>query len=268
MPGLFGALGGASQGASAGFSLGGPWGAVAGGVIGGVLGALGNTPEFKPKKYTPASVTEGQGQFMQQAEGLPGVSKVLQDANRIDNASYQRDASEFAPNLMGNIAQQGENNAALLSGNLTPGVQAALGKPGATARDLGLTSDQLMLAGAGNLGGELKTAIGLNPFNETSTDTLISPSALLKRQDSYDLRNNQIANQQRMINFGESNSNLPSSILSGIGSLAGSLRGYGFGGSYGADNFASNGQIYGTVDGFNRDQYGDYGPLTSGYGYG
>lgn len=245
-----GILGGGLQGASSGFMLGGPFGALAGGVLGGILGAFQSTPTFTPYKYNPRDVTTGQNQFLTQGAGLPGVQGVLQQANKIDNASYQKDASEFAPNLMGNVAQNGANTSALLSGNLSTGVQDATGKFGATGRDLGLTSDQLMQAGAGQLGAETKTATGLNPFNETSTDTLLSPAALLKRQDSIDLKNNQIFNQQSLAQFGAQNTNnTSSSILSGLGSLAGNLRGTGF----------NNGPVISSGYGFG---YGDSGPTS------
>ena len=227
--------GGAAQGAASGFTLGGPWGAALGGVLGGILGAFQSTPHADPFNYTPTDVSRGQVDFLGQAQNLPGVSKIVQQANAIDNAAYQKQASEFAPNLMGNIKQEGQNTSSLLAGNLTPGVQAALGKPGATARDLGLTSDQLMRAGAAQLPGEVKTATGLNPFNITSTDTLLSPAALLQREDQKNMYNNQIQNQQDLLQFGAANSNnIPSSILSGIGSLAGNLRGAGFSSSGGS----------------------------------
>jgi hypothetical protein len=187
--------------------MGGPYGAIAGAVIGGVLGALEKTPHLQLEKFNPADVTFGQNQFLTQGDKIGDVSKTLAQANSIDNTSFQKDASEFAPNLLGNLKQQGANATSLLNGQLTPGVQAALGKPGATARDLGLTSQQLMQQGAGELQGELKTATGLNPFNETATSTLLTPAALLQRKDQNDLYNLNVRNQQTGARFANAASN-------------------------------------------------------------
>lgn len=263
--------GGAIAGAGAGFQIGGPYGAIAGAVIGGVLGALEKNPQLKIQKYDPADVTEGQNQFLQQGAGIGGVSQTLQQANRIDNAAYQKQASEFAPNLMGNVAKNAANTSSLLGGNLTGGVQSALGKGGATARDLGLTSDQLQQMGAGRLGGEVNAATSLNPFNETATDTLISPAALLKRTDQANMYNNQIQNQQLQAKFNEQvSSDYARQALGMIGSLPGGGIGKmvgGFGGNNGAstipvndspnssDFFVGQGSGYGFG-------YGDSGPTA------
>jgi hypothetical protein len=226
--------GGALTGASAGLKIGGPWGAAIGAVAGGVLGALEDNPIYTPYKYNPANVTQGQYQFLQQGDKIGDVSGTLAQANAIDNASYQGDASEFAPNLLGNIKQQGANTTSALQGQLTPGVQAALGKPGASARDLGLTSAQLQQGGAGRLGGELNAATSLNPYNETATDTLISPSALLQRQDQKDLYNNNILNQNALANYQSEQSNdWAKQALGMIGSLGGGMSGGGGGGGGG-----------------------------------
>lgn len=221
MPSGANIAGGAISGAGAGMMVGGPWGAVAGAVVGGVLGALQDTPTLALEKWSPADVRQGQNQFLTQGENIGAVSKTLAEANRIDNASFQRDASEFAPNLMGNLKQQGANTSALLAGQLSPGVQAALGKPGATARDLGLTSDQLRQQGASQLGAETKTALSLNPFNETATSTLLSPAALLQRKDQNDLHNLNIRNQAAGARFaGEAANDWATQALGFIGGMS------------------------------------------------
>lgn len=236
MGGIAAGLGGAAQGASTGMMIGGPYGAAIGAIAGGLIAGLSPTPHFSPSGYTPVSPVEGQGEFLQQGANLPAVSGVLQQANSIDNADYQKQASQFAPNLMGNIKQSGVNTSALLGGNLTPGVQSALGKPGATGRDLGLTSDQLMLQGAQQLPGEERTATGLNPFNVTSTSTLQSPAALLARRDQEDMYNNSITNQNAIGKFNASQSNSLASVLGLAGSaVQASLKGMN-NGSSGSNN--------------------------------
>ena len=211
--------GGALTGAKAGMQFG-PYGAIAGAVIGGVLGSLEDNPTYTPYQYNLASVTQGQNQFLQQGDKIGDVSGTLAEANKLSNASYQKDASEFAPNLMGNIKQSGANTASALSGNLTPGVQNALGKPGASARDLGLTSAQLQRGGASQLMGETQASTSLNPYNETATDTLMSPSALLARQDQANMYNNNILNQNALAGYQHEMSSDPAKqALSMLGSI-------------------------------------------------
>jgi hypothetical protein len=247
--------GGVISGAGAGFQMGGPWGAVAGAVVGGVLGALEKNPQLQLQKYDPADVTSGQNQFLQQGAQIGNVSGVLAHANQIDNASYQKQASQFAPNLMGNVRQNAANTSSLLAGQLPGGVAAATGKNGATARDLGLTSDQLMQQGAGQLGQETRTATGLNPFNETATSTLLSPSALLQRTDQANMYNLGIENQRLGAVYANNvNSDFARQALGMIGSMPG----------------GGIGKMVGSAGG-NTLTGGNYSyapPTSSGYGFG
>ncbi len=262
MPSLSGGLSGAAQGAQLGTMIMPGYGTAIGAIAGGLIGAFGSgaSKNVQPKGLKLGPYTQGQSQFLEQGKNIGDVSHLLGEANRIDNLKYRQQAAQFDPNLFGNMATNNANTSAMLGGGLTEGIQNTIGKPGATGRDLGLTPYQLELRGANRVGIEGDTARKLTPFNETATDTLISPAALLKRQDQLDAYNNQIKNQQTLMKAGVPNAGA-AGLAAGAGGLFGSLRGLGGSGQ----NLPFSSQTYGPDTGtqgigqFGDDFYANFG---------
>jgi hypothetical protein len=238
------------------------YGTAIGAIAGGLIGAFGSgaSKNVQQRGLTLGPYTGGQQQFLEQGKNIGDVSRLLGEANKIDNLKYRQQAAQFAPNLFGNIAQNATNTSDMLSGNLTQGIQDTIGKPGATGRDLGLTPYQLQLRGANRVGIEGDTARKLTPFNETAMDTLISPAALQQRQDQLDTQNNQILNQSKLMAAGASNTNpLGSGLAAGLGAF-GNLRGYGTigGGQMFDGQYYQNSGTPGTSQ-FGNDFYQQFG---------
>ncbi len=272
---LSGGIQGAATGAQVGTMIMPGWGTAIGAVAGGLMGAFGSgaAKNVQPKGLKLGPYTQGQTQFLEQGKNIGDVSQLLGEANKIDNLKFRQQAEQFSPNLFGNMAQNNANTASFLGGNVTPGMAAAAGKEGATARDFGLTPYQLQLRGANRVGIEGDIARKLTPFNETATDTLISPAALLKRQDQLDTLNNQIKNQQTLMAAGAANTNpLGSGIaagMGGMGNMFGDLRGYGTMGQQ-QDSYVGTGDGYGFGFGdtgpLSDANFGEGGGFTGGYG--
>lgn len=196
-----------------------------GGLIGGAMSLIGalmpgpKAPKMQGVNLDP--VTKGQDMFLKQGEHLPEVSQTIQEANDLSNRMFQANIAKFAPDVAQTNRQIGTNAASLLAGNVPASVGAGAGfnGRGLSARDLGLTMDDLMTAGVGQSGASLKGALALNPFEHGSLETLIGPGALLKRDDALTYHNNDIANQQLQIRSQGQNI---SPIMSGIqGAMSG-----------------------------------------------
>lgn len=169
--------------------------------------------------------TKGQDLFLEQGKNLPQVSQTIQAANDLSNDMFKANMAKFAPEAEQTNRQIGSNAAQLLAGEVPTAVGQGAGYNGRnlSARDLGLTMDDLMTSGVGMAGASLKGAQALNPFNTGSLNTLITPGALLKRDDAETYHNNDIANQQLQINSqGQGINPIMSGIsgaISGIGGI-------------------------------------------------
>jgi hypothetical protein len=261
----------------------GPYGAAIGAVLGGVLGGILYKP-IEPPKLSQAkldSVTQGQTDFEQQGKHLGEVGDLIQKANNLSNTRYKEDLGKFAPNLESTTGRIGETGAALAGGNLPAGFLS--GGPGGkqlTAADLGLTSDSLKKTGSDVVGAGLTEAGKLNPFNATSTGTLINPGALLQRKDAANYYNTGLKNQAILgKSVADAINPFASGMATGVGSMGSSLRdlytstigkpdprGYGFGsgdtGPTADSQFDSSGNFTGGNDwgyGFGE---GDTGPTA------
>ncbi len=206
----------------------GPYGAAIGAVLGGVLGGILYKP-IEPPKLTQAkldSVTKGQSDFLEQGQHLGEVGDLIQKANNLSNDRYKEDLGKFAPNLEGTVGRIGATGAALASGRLPEGFLS--GGPGGsqlTPADLGLTSDSVKKTGSELVGAGLTGAAKLNPFNTTSTGTLINPGALLQRKDAANYYNTGLKNQAILgKSVADAINPFASGMATGVGSMGSSLR--------------------------------------------
>jgi hypothetical protein len=254
----------------------GPYGAAIGAVLGGVLGGILYKP-IEPPKLSQAkldSVTQGQTDFEQQGKHLGEVGDLIQKANNLSNTRYKEDLGKFAPNLESTTGRIGETGAALAGGNLPAGFLS--GGPGGkqlTAADLGLTSDSLKKTGSDVVGAGLTEAGKLNPFNATSTGTLINPGALLQRKDAANYYNTGLKNQAILgKSVADAINPFASGMATGVGSMGSSLRDL-YTSTIGSKptDLGRSGETPGTSQ-FNDEWYNTYGaegdPGSYGFGQG
>ncbi len=174
---------------------------------------------FTPKLYKPGSVDQGQTQFLQQGEQLGAVSDLLNRANRQDNAAYQKRLLETNPELAAGISATDQAAKDYAEGVIAPDVQRKLDRDSAYAALQGGFGGGSGMQEAQQLVNTMKYRLNeqttmapemqakafnyanaLNPTESNVADTLLSPAALLQRQDQLDMYNNQIANQQQQLN--------------------------------------------------------------------
>lgn len=201
---------------------GGAYSGIVGGamsLIGGLFSGHNQAPELNQVHLDPA--TKGQDLFLEQGKNLPQVSQTLQEANDLSNDMFKSNIAKFAPNLESTNQQIGANAEDLLSGKVPiHGATTGYGGQPLSARDLGLTSDDLMTSGVGMAGSALTGARALNPFEHDSTSLLLSPGALLSRDDAHQYQANDIENQQAQIKAKADSIN---PLLSGLTGAAGTL---------------------------------------------
>ena len=199
-------------------------------LLGGIMGGNNKGPSLSQVHLDPT--TTGQTDFLKQGAALPQVKQTLNEADDLSNQMFQKNIAKFAPEVSQTNKQIGANAEDMLSGKVPLSGAYATGANGQplTPRDLGMTSDDLMSQGVGMAGQAMQGAQALNPFNHDVTDTLLSPSALLSRDDAHKYQANDIANQQAEINAKAAGIN---PIMSGISAAAGNLMG-GMGGGGGA----------------------------------
>jgi hypothetical protein len=179
---------------------------------------------FTPKLYKPGAVDQGQTQFLAQGAELGNISDILNRANRQDNAAYQKRLMEEDPSLAAGIAATDQAASDYSKGIIAPDVQRKLDRDSAYAAlqgGYGGTGEEGSsgMADAQQLVNTMKYRLNeqsvlapemqakafnyanaLNPTESNVADTLLSPAALLQRQDQLDLYNNQIKNQQEQLN--------------------------------------------------------------------
>ena len=92
-----------------------------------------------------------------------------------------------------------------------------------TARDLGLTEDDLIKQSAPEVAQGLQMAQGFNPFSYNTQQMLLSPQDLLQRQDALDYHNYQNNVQRQLMLNQRRNVGLDTitGVLKGIGSFTG-----------------------------------------------
>ena len=174
-------------------------------------------------------VTTGQDQFQQQAAALPEVAALLQKTANLDNSAYQKGVFGLDPNLQSNIgsvdemsrlyglgAVDDETKAALQRQNAFNALQGGYAAPLADATGAANPASSMANAAqAVSVGQEAlnrqqqapqlaqqaeAASLALNPTHVDVGSTLISPAALLARQDAADYYNNNLSNQALLIN--------------------------------------------------------------------
>lgn len=197
--------------------------------------ALGGIPDYEPIDYsgvidylsghyttpdlidyTGTPYDTGYQQFLQSGNKYGGrISNFLERTNDKSNRQYRVDLFGASPTLRGNISQQGANTQSFLRGQIPQDVQDLVKNNAAqtslfggyggsqvarnlTARDLGLTS--LDLIGRGNQGLEQQFSLSqrLNPYQSDILSYLMSPSQLQTNQVGENRYINQSANSNAM----------------------------------------------------------------------
>ena len=189
------------------------------GAIGGVGSLLGgqaqqnaiNSAIPKPLSYS-LSPSGAQQQFTQQGQLLPQVATLLQNAANLDNSAYQQGVFALDPALQGNIAGVDTLANQFARGYVDPQTQAAIqrqtaynalqggyaesGMADAAQRVAVARQAQTEQNESPQLQGEaMNQSLALNPTHVDVGSTLLSPAAILQRQDAQDAYNNQQRNQ-------------------------------------------------------------------------
>jgi hypothetical protein len=168
------------------------------------------TPDLQD--YTGTPYDTGYQQFLQGGNKYGGrISNFLEKTNDRSNQQYRSDLFGQSPTLRRNITQQGANTQSFLRGQIPADVQSLVKNNAAetslfggfggsqmarnlTARDLGLTS--LDLIGRGNQGLEQQFGLAqrLSPYQSDTLSYLMNPSQLQSNQTNENRYINQSAN--------------------------------------------------------------------------
>jgi hypothetical protein len=181
--------------------------------------------------------------YTAQGKQLPELYNFSTDVNQ----AYRDQLSQTAPELAQSAEQLSASTNSLLRGEIPQDVadqirrqtaeRGVLGGYGSgsgmgrnlTARDLGLTSLDMMRQGAQTLPEVAQLAAALNPVSVQ--DSIFSPGAIMSREDSVAQYNNQIGNTWR---YARANAAFiprgPSDWSAGLGFLSSQLNGGGGGG--------------------------------------
>lgn len=260
-----------------------------------------SAPNVKPVKFDRLSLSDPwqslNSYFQNANQYLPQANGLAQAANQ----DYQKGIYNTIPGLKSGIAMGSNFTNSLLQGELSADTKSALsrsdaykslqggmggGSPGAnalSARDLGLTTQQLQAQGQSLLGGEVNMGQALNPLK--ATDFMYSPTQLLQRTDEQTIANWQTANQEKAFNTslqmenqnaayqndlfkdniaaqmnmaqGASQQQMWSSIGSGVSAIAGGIGGIGGGTGMGANSAGIDWTKFGGQMGFGSGMYGN-----------
>lgn len=162
--------------------------------------------------------TAGMDEWLKQVPYQDKLQGVLDVINGKNNAGFRQQLETADPALMRNAMQEGQNVEAMLRGEVPEDVQQQLARhaglqsvlggfsdgpmaAGLTARDLGLTSLDMMGKGSGFLKDEAAFAHFLTPYNTQPMDMFTSAQDLLQRDDMVTQYNNKLANQQKALDF-------------------------------------------------------------------
>lgn len=161
------------------------------------------------QNYTPTSPYAGINQFSTAASKYGStLSNILERTNDKSNAQYRHDLFSVSPTLQGNIATQGANTQSFLNGQIPTDVAVQVGNRDAetsllggyggsqsarnlTARDLGLTSLDLIDKGNAGLQSQLGYSQALNPYQSNTLDYLGNP----QQYETQAIGQNQYGNQ-------------------------------------------------------------------------
>lgn len=256
-----GSILGAYQGASAGSQFG-MWGAL-GGAVDGYFGGPIFKAHMKRLKdwYTfpqldrlqLSSPTVGFDRWLEQVPYADRLNSVLSVLNAKDNAAFQKTIQSVDPTIAPNVQQFGRNVGAGLRGELSPELlshvqrssayQALQGGYGGSqmsaansARNIGKTGYELQQTAAGQLPQQFQLGLALNPQHSTALDMFTTPQDFLQRDDRLSVYNNQIANQQKALDFASNIATQGGStelLMNTIGGMYGGGRGGGFGDGFG-----------------------------------
>jgi hypothetical protein len=194
------------------------------------------------------SPSDAQAQFGQQGALLPQIGDMLNKVTDLDNTNFQNAVRGLDPRLAGNIGGVDNLAAQFGRGYVDPETAAAikrqtayqalqggygggsgmedanyrvqLGKQALTEQEL---SPQLQ-------GEAMNQSLALNPTHTDVGSTLISPAAILARQDAQDYYNQQLRNQFANVNASFKAANDAGKGGSGMGNIMGMLGGSGGGG--------------------------------------
>lgn len=208
-----------------------------------------SVPQLSQVKLSlPAS---GQTDFLKQSANIPLVAQLLQKTADLDNSAFQQGVFGVDPSLQGNIgsvdemarlyglgAVDDETRAALQRQTAYNALQGGYGAPlsdatgaytpsssmanAAQAVSVGQTAAREQAAAPALAAQALQASLALNPTHVDVGSTLISPGALLSRQDSAKYFNNDIENQMRLANAGIQQGQQTAAVnsaASGLGSL-------------------------------------------------
>lgn len=176
--------------------------------------ATPNVKEFKLPDFT-----QGLTDFNKQKDLIPGLQETATAGNEASNAAYQKGIFSLAPGLKGALSSL-SNQASQLSQGLIPtdvadqvtrnrafqnfsaGINPGGGQgQGLTARDLGLTSLNLINQGNQLAGSSLQMSQALTPNNLSVNQLLFTPGQLLSRADQQAQIDYGIQSQNQAIDF-------------------------------------------------------------------
>ena len=213
---------------------------------------------FKLAKPAYETIGQAQQQFAGQSNNLPAVSGLLGKASSLDNAAIQGRIMADNPDAESNTTATSALALNRSMGGLSSDTQdsikranayAALqgGYAGSTMADstFGLKTAQARQQAMAQAPGLNKAAFGmadeLSPVNPDVAQTLLTPGAILQRDDQEKKYNADIVNQDRLgdlaANFGSANQTASSAsgiagqmqgLMNGTGSQWGSISGLNF----------------------------------------
>lgn len=200
---------------------------------------------FKLHKLSLETPDVAQQEFGSQITRLPEVSALLGKASDLDNAAVQGRIAESDPNAASNTKSVSSLALSRSLGGLTQDTQDAIKRANAYAALQGGYAGSSMAGSAEDLKtaqarmGMINQAPQLNstamqmskafsPANPDVASTLISPEAILQRDDSEATYNNDILNQNALAQLGATaagQQKQASSASTGISSMMGGIGG-------------------------------------------
>lgn len=174
---------------------------------------LAATPQFSPVELDPIGGNGVYSQFFDQKAKIPEMEQF----SNLLNKGFQRQLTSVSPNLMRNIGQLDRNASSQLKGLLpadvmsgairNSGYQALQGGfgggsdqgRGLAARNLGLTSLDLMSQGQQSLQNSIAASTAVNPTNPINW--IFTPQAIQGRQDQNAYYNSNLGQQNQLMQY-------------------------------------------------------------------
>lgn len=142
-----------------------------------------------------APVTSAQQQALRQRDSLASIAGLLGQAENINNSYLQNRTLKYDPSYGLSLPMMGERAVAMGRGE----IPLTVGGKHYSARDLGMTSDDIMRQGSDVLATTLKADEAFNPFHYSTDSMLFSPADLLARRDANDYYNFDIRRQRDLV---------------------------------------------------------------------